>query len=104
MSNYFYNKEIILLAETEGYLHHGVLVEGVLTETKTINCDVQPANREQIYKDYGYYIDCKYRVFSDVDTDIKLGAKVKYKDNTYKIVKVIEWDSYYDIFIDEVTA
>jgi len=100
--DYFYNKEIILLTETDGYMHRGSWIDGSLEETKTIKCDVQPASREQIYKDYGYYIDCTYRIFCDTDNDIKIGGKVKYKDNIYDIIKLIPWDDYFDMFIKEV--
>lgn len=100
---YYYDKQLILLKETDGYMYHGSWVEGKLEPFKTITCDVQPANREQIYKDYGYFIDCSKRVFCDIDIDIKLGMFVQYNDETYKIVKLIEWDDYFDMFL-EVSA
>lgn len=101
MGNWFYNKEITLLQESGGYLFHGSWIEGSITEVKTIPCDVQPSNREKIYKDYGYYIDCTYRVFCDIDSSITVGGMVRYKGNDFDIVKVIEWDDYLDVFIQE---
>lgn len=72
MSDWFYDKQITLLKEIEGHMYHGSWIDGTLSPFKTIPCDVQPANREQIYKEYGYYIDCTKRVFADLDNDIKL--------------------------------
>lgn len=98
--SWFYNKQISLMAETGGYMYHGSWVEGELKEAKTISCDVQPANREQIYKDYGYFIECSKRIFCDVDGDIDVGSLVKYDNQLYKVVKIIKWDDYMDVFIE----
>ena len=87
---------------TDGHLERGVWVKGTPIEVKTIPCDVQPASREQIFKDYGYYIECSQRVFCDVDNDLKAGSLVKYNDQQYEIVKVVKWDTYMDIFIHNV--
>lgn len=101
MTDYFYNKEIVLLKETEGHMYHGSWVDGEIMEVKTITCDVQPASREQIFKDYGYYIDCTKRVFCNLDSDITIGGMVRYRENNFDVVKVIEWDDYLDVFIKE---
>jgi len=102
MTEYFYDKEISLLKESEGYLYHGSWVKGTLTELKTLFCDVQPSNRELVFKEYGYYIDCTKRIFCDVDSDIADGDIVEYKGIRFKIEKIIEWDDYLDIFMKEV--
>ena len=99
---WFYDKQIILMAETGGALVHGSWVEGTLTEQKTIACDVQPASRDLIYKEYGYYIDCTYRVFCDPDGELKEGAIVKYNGEQFKVMKIVPWDNYYDVFIQSV--
>lgn len=101
MENWFYNKQITLLKETDGYMYHGSWMDGEIVEVRSIPCDVQPASREQIFKDYGYYIDCTYRAFCDLDNDIVIGGMVCYKDKDFDIVKVIEWDDYLDCFIKE---
>ncbi|MEA4921392.1 MAG: hypothetical protein VB078_10805 [Clostridiaceae bacterium] len=97
--DWFYNKKLSLMCESGGYLYHGSWIDGTLTEVKSITCDVQPGNRELIYKEYGYYIDCTYRVFCDVDNDIKEGSIVKYGKNQFKVMKIVPWDDYYDVFI-----
>ena len=99
---WFYNKSITLMGETDGHMDRGVWVKGTPIEVKTISCDVQPASREQIYKDYGYYIECSQRVFCDVDNDFKAGSLVKYDGEQYKIAKVVKWDTFMDIFIQNV--
>ncbi len=104
MADWFYDKQITLLKEIEGHMYHGSWIDGTLSPFKTISCDVQPASREQIFKDYGYYIDCTKRVFCDVDTDIVDGDIVEYKGIQFKINKIIEWDDYFDIFMKEVNA
>jgi len=99
--DWFYNKQIILMTVSEGYMYHGSWVEEGYTQLKTIACDVQPANRELIFKEYGYYIDCKYRVFCDINSIITLGCIVKYSDNYFIVDKIIVWDDYFDMFLNE---
>ena len=102
MAKFFYNKEITLLKETEGYLYHGSWIEGTIEPVKDIVCDVQPSNKELIYREYGYYIDCTKRIFCDVDADIVEGDLIEYEGVRFRIEKLITWDDYYDIFIKEV--
>jgi hypothetical protein len=102
MSDWFYENEIVLLKETGGGLFHGTWKEGILTPYKTISCDVQPASKDSIFKDYGYYIECTKRVFCDPDTEIVNDVIVMYNNEKFQIVKVIEWDDYYDVFMKEV--
>lgn len=101
--DFFYNKEITLMEQTAGHKDkNGIWVKGELSPIKTIFCDVQPASKEQIYKDYGYSIDCTKRVFCNADNTIKTGNIVQYQNTNYTIVKIIEWDDYYDMFLKEV--
>lgn len=96
---WFYNKTIQILRESDGQLYHGSWVKGDYVPISEISCDVQPANREQIYKDYGYYIDCKYRIFCD-RIDIKTGDYIRFEGAEYKVVKIIAWDDYLDLFAE----
>lgn len=77
---WFYNKQISLMAETGGSLYR----------------------RDLIFKEYGYYIDCTYRIFCNPDSDLKEGSIVKYGDEQFKVMKIVPWDDYYDIFIQSV--
>lgn len=102
MAKWFYDKSVSLLRESKGYLYHGSWVDGTLQEVLRLTCDVQPANREQIFKDYGYTIECSIRIFCDF-SDIRTGDIVGYNGQQYKIVKVIRWDDYLDIFAEDYT-
>ena len=96
---WFYNKSITIMRETDGYMYHGSWVDGTLQAVRTIACDVQPASRDQIYKDYGFYIECEYRLFCDIDKAFDVGAVIGYEGKNYKTVKVIKWDDYIEIFV-----
>lgn len=98
--DWFYDKSVTVLEETNGHLYHGSWVEGELSQKEQFSCDVQPANREQIYKDYGYYIDCSIRIFCDL-VDLRIGNIVEYAGQRYKVVKVIQWDDYLDVFAED---
>ncbi len=102
MGEWFDNKEIDLMSEN-GHLESGSWVDDNPTKLDTISCDIQPANREQIFKEYGYYIDCSYRVFCDAVyyNFIFDGGLIKYNGNLFDIVKIIMWDDYLELFIKE---
>lgn len=97
----FYDKEIELLSETEGYVDSkGIWHDGEEVTLKTIMVDVQPYSSERLHRDYGYNVKCIKRVFCDLDNDIVEGMKIKYQNDVYIINKIIEWDDYIDIMID----
>lgn len=96
----FYDKEITIM-EDSGYLNDsGRWVEGGLTTVKTIECDVQPYSSELAYKDYGYDKDVKYRVFVDPEPLIELGSVIEYMNEQYNVVKIVDWDDYWIILLD----
>lgn len=99
---FFHTQEITLVSEAEGKLYHGTYVEGEKTPNKVIACNVQPSGREQFYKEYGYYIEVQYTAFCDVDTDIKEGATVLYEGVEYTIKKLVDWHSYYILYLGAV--
>lgn len=97
----FYNKEIELLTQTEGYVDSkGICHDGEDIVLKKIMADVQPYSSERLYREYGYNVKCVKRVFCDLDNKIVEGMKIKYQNNFYIINKIIEWDDYLDIMID----
>jgi len=99
--DYFYDKQIEIMNQSDGYLDDvGVWHVGEETVYKTIDCDAQPYTKEQAYKDYGFTIECTKRVFCDVDTDLIIGVTVLYNEDSYTIVKLIDWDDYYDIILN----
>lgn len=97
----WYTKTITLKTFAEGEMLHGVYIKGKEI-LKDIKCDVQPISNEQIYSDYGYVLDCSYKAFCDVDTDLKAGATVIYNNNDYSIEKIVDWDDYYILYLKAV--
>lgn len=97
----FYTKQIEILQTGAGAVDDdGIYHDGEDSTLKTVYCDVQPYSRDRLFRQYGYDENVEFRVFSNIDTDIKNGVKVKYKDDNFKIVKVIEWDDYMEWFIN----
>lgn len=66
---------------------------------KPIECDVQPYSAEKLKKDYGYDLECTYRIYCDKDITILESDVILYNAETYKIQKIISWDDYYMIAI-----
>lgn len=95
------DNEITLITETSGTMHRGVYQDGEPIR-KVIKCNVQPSTRELTKAEYGYFIDAEYRVFCYVDTDIKEGMTVDYKNTEYTIEKLIDWNSYYILYLKAV--
>lgn len=102
----FYDKKIDVLGNT-GYLDdNGLWVEGKNTVIKTIECDVQPYNKELAYRDYSFEEDVKYRVFCDPESLIKLGIQVSYQEvfkeekTIFNVVYIIPWDDYWILLLD----
>ncbi|MPN64038.1 hypothetical protein SDC9_211809 [bioreactor metagenome] len=62
---------------------------------------MQPANREQIYAQYGYTVDCTKRVYCDLTNSIDAGGLIMYQGELFDVVKAVSWDSYVDIFLKE---
>ncbi|MEA4926307.1 MAG: hypothetical protein VB084_13475 [Syntrophomonadaceae bacterium] len=99
----FYDKIINLLTITEGYIDDwGIYHEGTESVLKIIPCDIQPYSSELLYREYGYQDQVTKRVFCDIDENIQNGMNVSDKNgNRFKIVKVIEWDDYLDVMLDD---
>lgn len=95
------DNEITLNIDTAGEMVKGVYKEGEPTQ-KQIKCNVQPSSREKTYGEFGYYIDAEYRVYCYVDTDIKEGMTVIYKDTEYEIKKLVDWTDYYILYLKAV--
>lgn len=97
----FYTKQIEILQTGAGTVDDdGIYHDGEDSTLKTIDCDVQPYSRDRLFRQYGYDENVEFRVFSDIDTDIKTGVKVKYLEDYYKIVKVIQWDDFMEWLIN----
>ena len=103
MSEWYYDKQIEVMTQADGTLDDdGIYHNGVETVVKTIDCDIQPYTKEQAYKDYGFVIECTKRVFCDNDTVLELGGIVRYNNELYAIKRLINWDDYCDIMLNNV--
>lgn len=100
--DWFYNKTIQIVIDSAGTMDNGVYRKGEET-TKRITCDVQPSGLSRSSADYADYVVSDYTVYCDPDIMIKQGREVIYNGNRYKIVKLVDWDSYYILYIKAVS-
>ena len=82
---------------------NGVTIPGALSLLKTIDCDMQPYSTELLIKTYGYDIPVTKRFFIDDVADIKIGTILQLGTDQHEVKKIVEWDSYFDVFTLEVT-
>lgn len=99
----FYNKNIEIWIKGKKEKNNiGQIVETPPSKVKEILVDVQPYSREEILKDYGFTVDCSKRIFMDLE-DININTNlIKYKNRPYDIKKIIEWDDYLEVFMNEI--
>ncbi len=95
------DNEITLIEETSGTMQSGVYVEGVPVETP-IPCSVQPQSRSLTKAEYGFFVEAEYQVFCYPNPAIKEGMKVIYNDTEYEILKKVDWDAYYILYLKAV--
>lgn len=119
--NYFYNKEIEIYTYSSIKDEYGTnrkvyapvknynatniysqLNNGTFTTLDTLNdtvflVDVQPYNMNLAVRDYGYQVECTKRIFMDIIPEITESAVIRYKNQFYKIQKVIDWEDYLDV-------
>jgi len=98
----FYDKQISILTQASGTTNdYGVYVEGKETVLQTIVADVQDYNKELLFKQYGYDLDCQYRLFCDTNSNIQEGVIIQYSSLRYKVMKIM-WDDngFMDFVID----
>jgi len=81
----------------------GITIPGVLTLTKTIDCDMQPYSAELLLKNYGYNIEVTKRFFIDDISGIKIGTILMYGAEKHEVKKIIAWD-YFEVMTFETVA
>jgi hypothetical protein len=98
----FYNDSLALYTKTQGHLNDiGRWIEGKLSSEKSIEVDIQPYSKELAYRDHGYNEEVKFRVFCNPAQSLEVGSIVGYREKKYIVRKIIEWDTYWDVLIDE---
>ncbi|MBU5485965.1 hypothetical protein KQI86_16715 [Clostridium sp. MSJ-11] len=99
----FYNKEIEIWRRSVSNKNNiGQIIEAKPVLIKTTMVDIQPYSSEEAKKDYGFTINCTKRMFMDLE-DININTNfIKYKNKSYDIVKIIEWDDYIEVMLNEI--
>lgn len=99
----FYDKEISIYDIDEGTTDSfGIYHDGEDVLISAFDVDAQPYSSDLLYKQYGYTEQVTKRVFMDVDDRIKLGLKVVYKDKPYTIKQIVEWDTHFELMLDDI--
>ena len=77
-------------------------------EFEGIKCNVQPIGIEKVKQDYGYNIDANFKIYVDYEdldiNNIKESDIVFWKNKTYRIEKIVPWNTYCIILIVEYKA
>jgi len=97
---WFYNKEIEIYTYTSAKDANGTNRKGWIKSTTVPNqflVDVQPYSYEKAVRDYGYKVECTKRIFMDIIPEAVESSAIKYRDQFYKIQKIIDWDDYLEI-------
>lgn len=98
----FYNKSIEVWKRGKKYTNEiGQVLYEPATKILTDLVDIQPYSTEEAHKDYGFTVDCTKRMFCRL-LPINIHQElIRYRFKDYEIVKIIEWDDYLEVFLDE---
>lgn len=100
--DWFYDKQITFGKSISEYDASTGLYSDDTTGIITVACDVQPLNTKTDLDETGKLIDANYKVFCDSSDFITADCAVTYRDTDYSIVKVIDWDDYFIVYIKAV--
>lgn len=98
----FDDKKIDIIQKSDGYPDEmGTYHNGTENIVKTIFCDVQPYSKELSYREYGYNEEVTNRMFVDnVIYKFKLGDTLKLEDVNYIVKKVLDWDGFQEVLVN----
>lgn len=99
--NMYYTKSIDVYTYGKHKNEYNETVKGYTKSLEDISCDVQPYSAEKLEKDYGYKVECTKRIFCDIYDEIQESNIIVYRNKTYKVQKIIEWDNYLELMILE---
>lgn len=69
---------------------------------KTLKGNIQPYSNELLLKNYGYDIHCtNIFYYRRIDNEIMIGYFLKYKNEWYKIIKVISWKKHMEVMVEK---
>ena len=100
----FYNKEVKLYRLEAIENEWGVIEEEKYIYIKSLMADIQPYSQDKLNRDYGYDLQTTKRMFSIIDPEINESTLVTYRDKPFHIVKIVEWDDYLDIALDDAVG
>ena len=100
----FYNKEIKLYELKPFKNKWGVVEEEKYSFIKNMRVDIQPYSQEKLNKEYGYDLKATKRMFCNIDLSITESTLVLYRGQPYFIVKIVEWDDYLDIALNDAVG
>lgn len=100
----FYTKEVKLYELQAFENEWGIVEEEKYTFINTIMVDVQPYSQEKLNRDYGYDLQVTKRMFCNIFDDITESTLVTYRDKPFHIVKIVEWDNYLDIALNDAVG
>ncbi|MBU3098741.1 MULTISPECIES: hypothetical protein [Clostridium] len=95
-----YNYTMGIYGRTSTVDEYGETVESAApTWIKDIDVDKQPYSSAQAKKDYGFDVICTDRIYTDLETDIKINTVIKYGLLTYKVQKIISWLTWMELVV-----
>ena len=100
----FYNKKVKLYKLISIENEWGVIEEEKYVYIKSLIVDIQPYSKDKLNRDYGYDLETTKRMFCDLDIAIDEATLVTYRGKPFDIVKVIEWDDYFDISLNDAVG
>lgn len=104
MSSMFYTK-IVEIYQLESVTDDwGAIVEEQYTLVKRCRVDIQPNSKDKLNREYGYDLETTKRMFVDIDPQITEASLIVYDGKPYHVVKIIEWDDYYDIALNDAVG
>lgn len=89
---YFKNATIYTTTKTTVRNDIGQMISTYVKD-KAVEVNIQPITEESKAREWGSDIEAQYNIYTD-STDIRLDDLISYNDKAYKVVKVIDWQSY----------
>lgn len=64
--------------------------------------EIEPYSSELAKTNYGITVEVNYRMFTNPDSNLKLGSEIKYREEEFEIQKVWDYDRHYELLIKKV--
>lgn len=97
----FYTKEVKIYKLEQVVDEWGTIGESKYVLVKSLPVDIQPYSQDKLNRDYGYDLETTKRMFCDIDNSVDEASLVLYRGKAYRVVKIVEWDDYLDIALND---